>query len=297
MKREIFAFIMAALLGLPAIYAAEAEEAALPVLTIKSPRFARPLVERWIAEYTKSQPRLRLELAQGQQSASLHIVLEGDGHQNPAVFFGQYAVLPVAASGSEAASLLSGKHLSVQRLKELYFVDDELDEPKAHKQYEHITVYSGSSQGSVARQFARHLGLESADFRGRRISGDDLFLNTALQKDPTGISVNALPNIYDLKSRHLRQGLSLIALDDGELDANATLDEVLNRLEQDVPEEVATGRIGLSFDTRDEALNHFLQWVLDHAQLWNHEYGLLNLDVRLSEAEHTKLNHLLTARK
>ena len=36
--------------------------------TIKAPRFARPLVEKWISEYAKVEPGIRFVIAKGAQN-------------------------------------------------------------------------------------------------------------------------------------------------------------------------------------------------------------------------------------
>ena len=68
-----------------------------------------------------------------------------------------------------------------KKLKQLFFLNDDFDEDvKKNKIFETITIYSGSNATSVASSFAHNFGEESSSFRGKRISGDDLFLNTAL---------------------------------------------------------------------------------------------------------------------
>ena len=107
--------------------------------------------------------------------------------------------------------MLEGKHLNSKKLKQLYFLNDEFEEDvKKNKQFEKLVIYSGSNSASVASSFAHNFGEETSSFRGKRISGDDLFLNTALSKDPLGVSFNALPNIFDLQSRHIKSGLTVI---------------------------------------------------------------------------------------
>jgi hypothetical protein len=40
----------------------------------------------------------------------------------------------------------------------------------------------------VATPFASYYGENVSNFRGKSIAGDDIFLNTAIEKDPNGIS-------------------------------------------------------------------------------------------------------------
>ena len=183
------------------IWAEETSTNASSVRYVKAPRFARPLVEKWITEYTKTQPDVEFQIAKGNQSQdniALNIVFDNQDTKSEdfsrVIYFGEFAVLPITASGSEAAKVLEGKHLNSKKLKQLYFLNDDFDEDiKKIKQFENLVIYSGSNATSVASSFAHNFGEESSNFRGKRISGDDLFLNTALAKDPLGVSFNALP--------------------------------------------------------------------------------------------------------
>ncbi len=276
--------------------------------TIKAPRFARPLVEKWISEYAKVEPGIQFIIAKGsQQDIDLNVIFD---HQDTKpqdfshiVYFGEFAVLPITASGSEAAKVLQGKHLNSKKLKQLYFLGDEFDdEVKKNKQFEKLVIYSGSNATSVASSFAHNFGEESSNFRGKRISGDDLFLNTALVKDPLGVSFNALPNIFDLQSRHLKSDLALVGLDlkkelEKSFSENGSLDDVLNILENGKPTEITIEKVGIEYNNSDDAVNNFLHWVLENGVKYNHEYGLLNLDKKETNAQISKIQSVLTAQK
>ena len=276
---------------------------------VKAPRFARPLLERWITEYAKTQPGVEFQIAKGNQNqgnADLNVVFDNQSantkvFSHNVVFFGEFAVLPITASGSEAARVLEGKHLNSKKLKQLFFLNDDFDEDvKKVKAFENLIVYSGSNASSVAASFAHNFGEESSSFRGKRISGDDLFLNTAIAKDPLGVTFNALSNIFDLKSRHLKSNLSLVGLDlkkdlEKSFSDNGTLDEILLLLENGKPAEVAIEKVGLSFNNADDAVNRFLQWILENGTKYNHEYGLLNLDRKETNVQIHNVQSRLTA--
>ena len=278
---------------------------------VKAPRFARPLVEKWITEYAKTQPGIEFQIAKGNQNQNdvdLNVVFDNQTantkvFSHNVVYFGEFAVLPITASGSEAARVLEGKHLNSKKLKQLYFLNDDFDEDvKKIKQFENLVIYSGSNATSVAASFAHNFGEESSSFRGKRISGDDLFLNTALSKDPQGVSFNALPNIFDLQSRHIKSDLTIIGIDvkkdlEETFSDKATLDEVISVLENGKVSEVAVERIGVSYNEGDDAVSHFLQWVLENGTKYNHEYGLLNLDNILTQEQIDKVKTTLTAQK
>ena len=275
---------------------------------VKAPRFARPLVEKWITEYTKTQPGIEFQIAKGNQSQdniALNVVFDNQNTEREefshVVYFGEFAVLPITASGSEAAKVLEGKHLNSKKLKQLYFLNDDFDEDvKKIKQFEKLVIYSGSNATSVASSFAHNFGEESSNFRGKRISGDDLFLNTALSKDPLGVSFNALPNIFDLKSRHIKDNLTIIGIDvkkslEDSFSDKATLDELILALENGKVSEVAVEKIGVSYNVADDAVNQFLSWVLAQGTKYNHEFGLLNLDNKLTQAQINKVKTEFTA--
>jgi hypothetical protein len=290
------------------IWAEETSTNASSVRYVKAPRFARPLVEKWITEYAKTQPDVEFQIAKGNQNQdniALNIVFDNQNTEREefshVVYFGEFAVLPITASGSEAAKVLEGKHLNSKKLKQLYFLNDDFDEDvKKNKQFDKLVIYSGSNASSVATSFAHNFGEESSNFRGKRISGDDLFLNTALVKDPLGVSFNALPNIFDLKSRHIKDNLTIIGIDvkkslEDSFSDKATLDELILALENGKVSEVAVEKIGVSFNIADDAVNQFLSWVLAQGTKYNHEYGLLNLDNKLVQAQINKVKTEFTA--
>ena len=292
------------------IWAEQNATTASSVRYVKAPRFARPLVEKWITEYAKTQPGVEFQIAKGNQNQGnidLNVVFD---HQDTKpqdfshiVYFGEFAVLPITASGSEAAKVLEGKHLNSKKLKQLYFLNEDFDEEvKKNKQFEKLVIYSGSNASSVASSFAHNFGEESSNFRGKRISGDDLFLNTALSKDPLGVSFNALPNIFDLQSRHIKDNLTIIGIDvkkslEESFSDKATLDELIATLEDGKVSEIAIEKIGVSFNQADDAVNRFLEWVLTDGTKYNHEYGLLNLDNKQAQVQIEKVKDTLTAQK
>ena len=278
---------------------------------VKAPRFARPLIEKWITEYAKTQPGVEFQIAKGNQNQSdidLNAVFDSQEtntkiFSHNVVYFGEFAVLPITASGSEAAKVLEGKHLNSKKLKQLFFLNDDFDEDvKKVKAFENLIVYSGSNASSVAASFAHNFGEESSSFRGKRISGDDLFLNTALSKDPQGVSFNALPNIFDLQSRHIKSDLTIIGIDvkkdlEKTFSDKATIDEVISVLENGKVSEVAVEKIGVSYNEGDDAVSQFLKWILENGTQYNHEFGLLNLDQKVTQAQIDQVKAHLTAQK
>ena len=314
MKKIVFTIALVLSLGLGSAWAEgnnnSTNETNSSVRTIKSPRFVRPLVEKWIEEYAKTEPGVTFQLVKGSGNQdNIDLLVSFDNQDadtkdfSHIIYFGETAVLPITARSSEAARLLEGKHLNAKKLKQLFFLNDDFDEDvKKNKTFEAITVYSGSNATSVASSFAHNFGEESTNFRGKRIAGDDLFLNTAIAKDPLGVTFNTLSNIFDLQSRHLKSDLSLVGLDlkkdlEKSFTDNGTLDDVITILENGKPAEVTIEKVGITFNSTDGAVNRFLEWVLENGIKYNHQYGLLNLDSKVAEAQTKKVINTLTAQK
>ena len=314
MKKIIFTLAIFLGFGLNASFAKGngANNSENNVRTIKSPRFARPLIEKWLEEYSKIEPGLTFQIVKGsanQNDIDLSIVSDNQANTNinsinQIVYFGETAVLPITARSSEAARLLEGKRLNAKKLKQLFFLneDDFEEDVKKNKAFETIVVYSGSNAASVASSFAHNFGEESSSFRGKRISGDDLFLNTAITKDPLGVTFNALSNVFDLKNRHVKADLSIVGLDlkkdlANTFSENGSLDDVLQTLEKGKPSEIAIEKVGIVFSITDDAVNRFLKWVLENGTKYNHEFGLLNLDNKVAQVEIDKVKNTLTAQK
>ena len=299
MKKIIFTLAIFLGFGLSSVEAKGngANNSESNVRTIKSPRFARPLIEKWIEEYAKTEPGVTFQIVKGsanQDDIDLNVVSDNNDNINTnginqVIYFG------------ETARLLEGKHLNAKKLKQLFFLNEDFDEDvKKNKAFETIVVYSGSNATSVASSFAHNFGEESSSFRGKRISGDDLFLNTAITKDPLGVTFNALSNVFDLKNRHVKADLSIVGLDlkknlADTFSDNGSLDDVLQVLESGKPSEIAVEKVGISFSNTDEAVNRFLQWVLENGTKYNHEYGLLNLDKKEASTQINKVQNTLTA--
>jgi ABC-type phosphate transport system substrate-binding protein len=200
---------------------------------------------------------------------------------------GRYAILPIAGKNNVLLNDLNKKKLNSKRLKELFFekdvVDDDYDEPAKDKY--HATVYSGYTSSSVTQPFAVHFGYEPSNVKGKKISGDDIYLINAVQKDTTGVSFNNLNYIFDLNSRQLKKEIVILPLDVkkeySEVLATSNLDKLIDLLENKGIELIPVEEIGfISQNQVNPEVKKFLQWVLSEGQAYNHQFGFLNLDTK-----------------
>ena len=242
MRKTIYTVLFTIALSLAdtASWAGNVAEGTNSVFYINAPRFVRPLIERWISEYKKVQPSANFALAKNEsakKNSILNVQLSENKNsdiRNNTVYFGEYAVLPVTTKNSEAAKALAKKELNQKRLKTLLFVNDEYEEPeKKDKLSDQLVVYTGNGSSSVSVPYASYFGKDASSYRGKRIIGDDAFLNTAIERDSKGITFNALSNIYDLQSRKINTNLELVPLETGksQREAAETLDALLDVLE------------------------------------------------------------------
>lgn len=271
---------------------------------INAPRFVRPIVERWIDEYKKANPNADFAIAKtatNKQNSALNILIQQDKDAQKSgktVYFAQYAIVPVTSKDSEAHKLLAQRTLNAKTLKKLFFFGDDLDEAEnKDKTANQLVVYAGNSSASLATPFASYYGEQAANFRGKRIAGDDAYLISAIAQDPKGITFNALPNVYDLQSRQLKANLAVLPLDVSK-EQKATfgsLDDLIAALETSGIKGVPVEKLGLSY-AANQAIDGFVAWILAHGTAYNHEFGLLQLNNKDAAQETSKVSRL-TAQK
>lgn len=278
--------------------------------SISVPRFARPLVEQWVADYKKVEPGVQFNILQGcgcMSDATLSVLpyAQESASPNNVVYFASYVILPFTQKDSEAQKLLNSKRLSIKRLRHLFFEhdlygDDEDETTKFEKQLKRLTVLSANNGAPLAVPFAQFFQEDVNNIRGRRISGDDAFLTTAVKKDPKAVSFNALSNLYDLDSRRLKDGIALLRLDinkelENGIEQEATIDELMNLIRQNPAKEIPVGKVGFVYNGYQDDVNRFLLWVLTQGKDSLTRYGLLDISDDLAEQQISKVSTQFTA--
>ncbi len=294
MKKSVFQIALFVGLQLSLTASAQTEK-----ISLRIPNFARPLVEKWANDYKKANHNIDFQFTTGksQDNNTLTLTTDADG-----ISFARYAVLPVTTKDSEAAHLTASHRLNSKKLRSLFFVKDEWDDDtKDSKADQQVHVYTGNSTLSASRLYASHLKQESANYKGKKISGDDSFLTTAINRDPLGITVNYLSNIYDLNSRELRPTLALLPL---ELDKqgrqtfeNGRLDNIIDLLEQEQYAEIPIGNIAFEYNHANTAVNDFVRWILTIGVQDLHQYGLLSLPQKELVAQQHRVDQKFLAQK
>jgi hypothetical protein len=284
MKRIYFIVAIAIFATTSAFAQADSQD----VIYIKSVKFATPLLEKWIAEYSKVNPEVKIAVAdKNVEAENVDIqLLASDGQEvnQQSYAIGRYSVLPIASKGNALLGELQKKKLNTKRIKELFFEKDLLDDDyEDAKDKYNATIYSVVNASSVANAFASHFGYEPSKLKGKKISGDEIYLINAVQKDQTGVTFNNLSYLFDINSRKLKSNIALLPLDlkreYSEVIAEANLDKVIDLLETKSIDLIPVEGIQfVASHTPDAQTNQFLQWVATDGQAYNHQFGFLNVD-------------------
>jgi len=280
-------------------------------VVITGVRFAYPLVEKWIKDYKTVNPSVQISIDPRStvDPANYDLLIEAYEpnanikNSREFFYFGKYALLPVANSNSEFAKNYGNKGLTEKQIKEIFFQDVFADKKNREQINFPITVYTRLQRAGAPITFAHYFGFEQQNIKGKAISGSDEHLIKALLKDSSGVSYATLGLLYNLETRKIPEGLTVIPVDqDGngrisndEKEVN-DVDTFITKLESDELKNVPSEYLHISISktsTNQEALN-FLTWAFGQSQEDLHHFGYLKQDPRHFQKEKEKLSALTT---
>jgi ABC-type phosphate transport system substrate-binding protein len=282
---------ISALLALSAFLEARAQN----VIRVTGVRFAYPLVEHWIDQYSKVNPNVQIVVEwRGTQDPSQYDVLIEAFEQSEEIkktreyfFVGRYAILPVANSASAFAKAYATKGLTTQTIRQIYFHDLFADKDKEQKIVTPYTSYTRLQKAGSPTVFAKYFRYEQKDIRGKGIAGSDEHLLKAVLRDTAGVSYLPTPVIYE-KSGIPVAGLTPIPVDlngndrigdDEKVYGNwrAVVERLSNAKEiHNVPIEY----VHLSVDKKsaNPEFLAFIHWVIDNGLSDLKDFGFLPPD-------------------
>jgi len=274
------------------VNASEAESTANPeasVITVKTSKVSKALVEAWANAYMQQNPSVKIQVVgKAAKNADLTFVSDAKGGDN-VTFVGRYAILPVTSTENPLISELKKKDWSKNDIKKLYFssLDEDLDEDeeansgKAGKLREKLTVYSGANSTSASAIFAQHFGFQVSEIRGNKISGDDLYLLNAIEEDKQSITFNNVAYLYDTNTRTLKSDLAILPLnlksEQEKVLQSGNLDETIKLLETEKSDLIPVENFGFSYDELNQKAQLFLEWIVSAGQQYNNQKGFLRL--------------------
>ena len=272
-------------------------------IAISGTKFTYPLIEKWISEYAKVNPDVKIVLVQKSASTiDLNVVAHQPSKEElkdnqEIVYAGRYALLPVTNSSNPLFAIARKKGFTKKEVDKLFFdvinYDDE-DEPKKEKPKFASTIYARENQACASTALASYFGHSASEIRGKKVFGDDIHLLSALKKDTVGITYNNLGYLFDTTTRKLKDGIALLPLDvrkENKDLLNGNVDDVIALLEKTQIETIPVEKVGFIFSQQvaSHALADFLKWVLNDGQKYNHNYGFLNLSNDVLAQQKSKL--------
>ena len=268
-----------------------AENTANQTILISGTRFTYPLIEKWITEYSKTNPNVSIKLAlkaNAAESPDLNIIAHQPAStelqpDQSIIYAGRYALLPVTNNNNPILSATAKKGLNKKELDKLFFEVLSDDNEPAEKSKFDATIYSRENQACTSTVLAGYFGHTASEIRGKKVVGDDIYLLSAIKKDSIGLAYNNLGYLYDVNSRKLKAGISLLPIDlkkDAKPILSGNLDEVLSILETNKVETIPVEKIGFIYAQQNarKEVSEFLKWVLTEGQKFNHDKGFLNLN-------------------
>lgn len=296
--------LLAAGVALAAFPNAFAQETNDNKVIITGVRFAYPLVNKWIQEYTAANPKAQIiiETRTITDPAKYDLLIEAYEQEKEVkdsreyISIGRYALIPVANAKSAFAKEYADKGLNEKAYKQVFFHDIYAEKDKSLNN--NYTIYTRLQKAGAPLTFARYFGYEQQNIKGKAIAGADEHLIKALLKDETGITYTTPGLAYDLQTRKPVEGLTIIPVD---LDGNGrvskeeksleNLDQVITTLEGEKLKNVPVENIHFSIDKHNSnpEAKKFLLWVAENADKDLHQFGYLKADAKRLAQEKEKL--------
>lgn len=294
-------------------FSATAQEKSDKTIYIKGAKFAYPLVEKWISEYKKENPKADIQIiskANASKEPSVTIIAHKPAENElekdqQLTYVARYALLPVSNKKNPLLNEIKKNGISKKELKLLVFNGDPFDEdqPKS-KIKSRINIYTRETQACTAVTLAKHFGFNPSDIKGKKVTGDDNYLISAVKKDTIGFTFNNFSNVFDLQTRKIKEDLAIVPLD---LKAevkdqiySSNLDQAIALLEKSNVESIPVEKVSFVI-SKNEVVNPeltgFLSWILRKGQEYNHEQGFLNLSGEDLVEQQNKLNEKLLTLK
>ena len=282
--KKVFLFIVSALATLSAVAATGQNDG---IITVKTNKVARPLVEQWANAYKAIHPNVEFEFVSAKAKDADLTLTNIQTDEASVTYVGRYALLPVTSAANPLKADIERKTWSAKDLKRLFFIDEELDDEldgasksRKEKLADKLTVFTGSHSMSWTPALAAYFGYTKDDVKGNKVAGDDIYLLNAIEEEPASVTFSSLSFLYNLQSRDIRTDITLLPLnvkkDQGEAFAN--LDAVIDVLEHQRIDAIPVEPIGFTYQKADSDIEQFLAWVLSEGQAYNHAQGFLQLD-------------------
>lgn len=271
------------------------------VIKIAGTRFTYPIVQRWIDEYAKTKPAVKIQIAAKGPADSLdilivsHVLRPGDVQDNHiAITLNRYILLPVVNSQRSDLKQLQQTGVTGNTLRQIFFKSNH--QGSADNGNEWI-VYKREKPSCSSIAFANYFGNEQKDIQGIPVPGDDRDLLAVVKKNRQAISYNSPGIIYNIKDRNVADSVAIVPIDlnnNGVIDPGEniynTLDDLVGYAEKTNDPSIPIDEVHAIYSNiAGKEVTEFLKWILAKGQQFNHEYGFLNLDANEIQSQERQL--------
>jgi ABC-type phosphate transport system substrate-binding protein len=266
-----------------------------PTITISGGQLAKPLIAKWINEYSKVNPGISFEFSKGSaqnQNSDLHLIVNSTeksefGPDESIVNIGRVAVLPIINEKNQFFPKQLRNGIKQEELKNIFLqseVDITSDAESEQVEKPLYTVYTQANQSPTAKVLLSHFGKFDAALNGVLVTGDDQFLVESILTDSSGVTYSNLGLIYDLTTRTPLKGIKIIPIDpddNGKLKKEElvydNLDQLISFLESSKYNTIPSNSVSFKYNSQNvnPLVADFVAWVANSGQQFNHQYGLL----------------------
>jgi len=287
MKTKIFILVLSLIAA--TLWAQQKEPA---VVKLRGTRLTYPLVNKWIEEFNKEYPNIRVLIAPTAPADSIDFSIasyelkSGDLKEtHQAVVTTRYVQLPIVNSNRPGLAELQARGITEKNLGELFFATETPSVFAIADSKTPVDLYVRDKPVCAVKAFAGHFGFDPKRIKGNGINGDDQDLARAVKKDVNGFCFNNLGFIYEVKTRRVNDSLAILPLDlneNGKVDPDEqiydTLDEVIAFIEKTKNPAFVNERVNFIFNknTTNKSAGLFLFWILAKGQQFNHDLGFIN---------------------
>ena len=265
---------------------------------ITGARFAYPLIQKWIDDYSNANPNAQIVIeSRGSADPAQYDILVEAYDQDEEIKktrdytnVARYAILPIANSKSAFAKLYADKGLNKDLINQLFFHDiySEKKDLTVKEIKVPFTIYTRLQKAGAPIVFTKYFGYQQKDIKGKAIAGADEHLLKAVLRDSLGVSYLPLSLIYDQASKKLVAGLTVLPVD---LNGNGRVSDdekfyndlatVVEKLEgggirggiQNVPLEPL--HLSVAKNSASTEALEFLKWIVANGQKDLHAFGFI----------------------
>jgi len=273
-----------------------------------------PMTVRWIEEFRKEHPKVRIDVSAGGAGKGMADVLSGMVHlamvsreitqaevEQNAVYFAvaKDAVVPTFSLSNPNIEFILDQGLTRQDFQQIFL--EEAQKPWGWflkgGTTDPINVYTRSDASGAAETWAQYLGKSQEDLLGVGVFGDPGIADI-VRNDRFGIGFNNIAFAFDITTGRPFDGLGIIPIDlneNGSIDPEeqfyGDLDQMMNA--------ISTGAYpappsrNLYFVAHGNPTNiavvEFLRWVLQKGQNFTKETGFVGITPEVAQQELQRL--------